>query len=370
MPTIRSISSKPVRRGFTLVELLVVIAIIGILAGLLLPAVQQMRESARRTECTNNIRQISLAVASYEAGFHRFPVNEVGPPPTTFAPANQSGYLSWLVPILPHIEGNNVHKLIDQRINNGDGTGFMISATHANAEAASTVIGTFLCPSDTPSFDSVIAMGTSNPAPDNYAGNAGWPSYATGYNGERNTPGEFNGVIALVHPSDDIAWHSNSRGVRRKQITDGTSHTALVAERIIQNGNNPASIREYDQRLESFHITENAGTLAQLDDRCNPTQTHSDVINSGYVGRSWISGYALTAPTYMHLKTPNTWMGHFSSSDNDGDFMATPSSRHPGGVNVAMTDGSVRFVSDQIDRQVWWSAGSRNGGEVDSIVNF
>ena len=367
MPT--SSSSKPFRRGFTLVELLVVIAIIGILASLLLPAVQQIRATARRTECSNNMRQISLAVMNYDASIRRFPVNEVGPPPTSVAPTNQSGYLSWLVPILPHLEEDNVHRLINRGINNGDGNTFMISEDHPNAEAASSVIGTFLCPSDTPSFDSVIAMGTSNPAPDNYAGNAGWPAFATGFDGERSTPGQFNGVIALVHPSEDIAWHSD-RGTRRRDITDGTSHTMLIAERIIQNGNDPDSIRGYDSRLESFHVTENDGTLAELDDRCDPTQTHSDVLNSGFVGRSWISGYALTAPTYMHLKTPNTWMGHFNESDNDGNFMATPSSRHANGVNTGMTDGSVRFISDQIDRQVWWSAGSRNGGEIDSINNF
>ena len=139
MPT--SSSSKPFRRGFTLVELLVVIAIIGILVSLLLPAVQQIRATARRTECMNNMRQISLAVMNYDASIRRFPVNEVGPPPTSVAPTNQSGYLSWLVPILPHLEEDNVHRLINRGINNGDGNTFMISEDHPNAEAASSVSG-------------------------------------------------------------------------------------------------------------------------------------------------------------------------------------------------------------------------------------
>lgn len=356
---------RNLRSAFTLVELLVVIAIIGILVGLLLPAVQAVRESARRTECSNNMRQIGLALLNFETSMRRFPVNEVGPAPA----GSGSGYLSWLVRILPHLEQDNVSRLIDKQINNGDGGGFMISDAHPNAVAASSVIGTFLCPSDTPSFDSVIAMGTSNPAPDNYAGNAGWPSYATGFDGERATPGQFNGIISPFHPSDSmIPWHQR-QGTRLRQVTDGTSHTVAIAERIIQNGNDPVSIRAYDSRLESFHILENFRTLPELNDECDPESTHSDVLNSGYVGRAWISGYALTAPTYMHLKTPNTWMGHFNTSDYDGDFMATPSSRHPGGVNVVMTDGAVRFVADGVDPVVWWAAGSRDGGEVESIHN-
>ena len=350
------------RSGFTLVELLVVIAIIGILIGMLLPAVQQVREAARRTQCSNKMRQLSLGLLSYESAMEQFPVNQVGPPESG---AGGSGYFSWLVPMLPYIEQENLHNSINLTINNGDSDGFMMSTTHQNAEAASTVVSSFLCPSDSPSFDSVIVMGTANPAPDNYAANGGWPSYASGYNGERPTRGKFNGIIANVHPSANVVWHA-AGGVRLSQVTDGMSHTAAISERVVQNGNNPTTIRE-DQRLESFHVTENTRTLSQLDDSCNPNQTHSDILNSAFVGRAWISGYALTAPTYLHLKTPNTWMGHFGNSDFDGDFMATPSSGHSGGVNLALVDGSIHFIADTIDREVWWSAGSRNGAEVTSI---
>ena len=129
-------------------------------------------------------------------------------------------------------------------------------------------------------------------------------------------------------------------------------------------GTDIASIRDYDQRLGSYHVTENVRTLSDLEQRCSAAYTHADVQHSAYIGRSWMSGWAMTAPTYMHLKTPNTWMGHFGTSQYDGDFMVTPSSQHPGGINMAMCDGSVAFRSDEIDLQTWWALGSRNGKEI------
>ena len=106
-------SKNRIRAGFTLVELLVVIAIIGILIGMLLPAVQQVREAARRVSCANKMRQLSLAVHNYESAHRTFPVSQVGPGKSDGSGGYQSGYYSWLVPLLPFVEQNNLYNQFD-----------------------------------------------------------------------------------------------------------------------------------------------------------------------------------------------------------------------------------------------------------------
>jgi prepilin-type processing-associated H-X9-DG protein len=329
---------------------------------MLLPAVQSVREAARRTSCSNNIRQLGLGVLNYESAFGEFPVNQVGPGRPDGNGGYESGYYSWLVPILPYVEQQNVYDSIQLDINCGTGFGFMIDASHPNAAAANNLIETFLCPSDFAIHQTELAMGSANPAPDNYAANAGWPSLATGFNGERNLPGKFNGVIPFVNPSENVSWHDPQ--IRIGDIFDGTSNTALISERLVQNGNSPNEIRNYDRRLESFHIPESPKTLAEISQEISPEQTHSHVYESGHIGRAWISGFALTAPTYMHVNTPNTLIGHFNTSQTEGDFVVSPSSRHPGGVNMVSVDGSVKFVSDTINQRTWWQIGARDDGEV------
>ena len=101
-------STNRSRSGFTLVELLVVIAIIGILIGMLLPAVQQVREAARRVSCANKIRQLSLAVLNYESAHRTFPLSQVGPGESDGSGGFKSGYYSWLVPLLPFVEAKQL----------------------------------------------------------------------------------------------------------------------------------------------------------------------------------------------------------------------------------------------------------------------
>lgn len=352
---------QQIRAAFTLVELLVVIAIIGILVGMLFPAIQAVREAARRTSCSNNMRQIGLAVANYESALSRFPVNQVGPGVSNGSGGFTTGYYSWMVPLLPYVEQDNVHNMLNLSINNGDGDDFKISASHPNAAAVNSVINTFLCPSDTPSFDNAAVLGSANPAPSSYVANAGWPSYATGYTGERSTPGRFNGVIALQNPSSPVAWHSGGK-IRHSDIRDGTTNVAMISERLIQSGNSAAAINGSDSRILSRHILERYETLGEIDDQM--VNSHSHVFESAHVGRSWASGCPLVAPTYMHVKTPNTLIGHYNSSMSEGDFVVTPSSQHSGGVNLVMVDGSTHFVSDSIDREVWWAIGSRDDGRI------
>jgi prepilin-type N-terminal cleavage/methylation domain-containing protein/prepilin-type processing-associated H-X9-DG protein len=359
---------RQARSAFTLVELLVVIAIIGILIAMLLPAVQQVREAARRITCANNIRQIALAVHNRESALGGFPVNQIGPGIANGSGGFGPGYYSWLVPLLPFMEQNNLYDLFNHNLNNGDGNGlangFLVSSTHPNAAAVATVVSTFLCPTAEIPLDNSIVMGSANPAPGSYVGNAGWPSYATGFQGERATPGAFNGVISLEHPSAPVAWHQNGK-VGFSDVRDGTSNTAMISERLIQTAMNTAEINAGDERLKAYHILERYETLPEIDAQFTGSHVHAS--QSARIGRSWSSGYPYAAPTYLHVKTPNSKTGYYSTNPQQGDFIMTSSSRHPGGVNLAMVDGSSHFIKNAIAPEIWWSMGSRDDGRT---VNF
>lgn len=351
--------------GFTLVELLVVIAIIGVLIGLLLPAVQAAREAARRMQCANNLKQLALAVHNHESATKKFPVNQIGPGTSNGQGGYRTGYFSWIVPLLPYFEQGPLHSQFDLTINNGDANGYKVSSTHPHAKAVAARIDTLLCPSDTPNFSNDLVLGTANPAPSSYAGNAGWPSYASGFTGERSTPGTFNGVISLQHPSVNVVWHSRS-GMGFRDVTDGTSNTAIVSERLIQTGNSAQQIRDGDKRLRSLHVVERFEPLPNIVQQMSSSHVH--IFESAHIGRSWASGMALIAPTYMHVQVPNGLIGHYATSQDQGDFVVTASSRHSGGgANLALVDGSVRFVSSTVPQEIWWAYGSRNEGRVASL---
>ena len=357
--------SNRTHSGFTLVELLVVIAIIGILIGMLLPAVQAVRAAARRTSCANNMRQVSLAIHNYESALNQLPENQVGPGAMTANSGEYgSGYYSWMVPLLPNLELSNVRDLLDLSINNGDGDDYRVSSDHPNAVAVNTLIETFLCPSDIPNRENSQLLGSANPAPSNYVANAGWPSYTTGIEGERSGNNLFNGVIPLRHPSANVEWHGTGK-VGFKSITDGLSNTAMLSERLIQQANNAAAIENGDKRLQSLHVLKRNDPLPTIARQMASSHTH--LFESAHLGRSWSSGSPHVAPTYMHVQSPNGVMGHYTNSLDEGDFVITPSSNHAGGVNMGMADGSMRFVADTVDPKIWWAIGGRNDGRIETF---
>ncbi len=362
-------------RGFTLIELLVVIAIIGILVGMLLPAVQSVREAARRTKCLNNMKQLSIAVQNYESAFQAFPVNQIGPGVTVSPTKVGTGYYSWIVWILPYFEQGNLYDALDTSFNMSSnvvpGGAFspfsvQIDASHPNAVVAGTPIATMLCPSDLITHANSALLGSANPASGSYAANLGWPSSVTGYNGERSVPGRFNGVVPIRYPQSPIAWHPQGKQSMRDLI-DGSSNTAIISERLVQTAQTIAEIQASNRRIQSHHVTRSPRTLSELEALCGPP-THTDAPYSAFVGRAWILGWAPAGNMYLHLKTPNTNNGHFtgasSSSEMQGDFIVTPSSRHPGGVNIAFADGSARFLTNSIDHRTWWALGSRDAGDL------
>lgn len=364
-------------KAFTLVELLVVIAIIGILVALLLPAVQAAREAARRTQCVNNLKQLGLAVLNYHDANNHFPENQFNSGPSgSGASGCEPGFYSWHSQILPFIEEGPLYDSIDFTVNMSDDcneANYEISSSHPNAIAAGTIVEAFLCPSDSATSTNSI-LGDANPAPDNYAGNAGWPNATIGINGEKEV-GEFNGVIGLINPNpipDDngnLFW-SNSLRVSMKQITDGTSKTLAVAERLRQEYETDEDIEAAPVQLQSAHvIAKNPFSskplnlrLSQLQKACKLSATES--FKAYHLGRSWISGWADTAPTFMTANLPNTLNCHYQHNDYDGDFGVNPSSNHPGGINAVMVDGHIQFIQNEIENIVWWAMGSRNGGEI------
>ncbi|REK49415.1 MAG: DUF1559 domain-containing protein [Planctomycetota bacterium] len=352
------------RGGFTLVELLIVLLVIGILIAMLFPAVMSIRESARQSQCQVNMRQIGLALRSHMTTRGRFPVNQIGGGSSPQGDC-QGGYYSWLVPLLPQVGFEELHDEIDFResmANNCDQSANdgSISNSHVNAAIATVQIPQFRCPSDPSGASNADVMG-SETGGDNYVGNAGWPSNCTGFRGERSTPSAQNGVIALVHDAADIPW-MRRRGVSEAEVRDGMTNTAAVSERLVQQGSTIQQIRDSDIRTQSYHITDGERTLVQMNDRCDDQETHSDAIESAYLGRAWISGWSRTGPVYMHVKTPNTINCHFGDQAT-GDRLVTPSSNHIGGVNLVLADGAVVFIEDDIDREIWWALGSRNGRE-------
>jgi prepilin-type N-terminal cleavage/methylation domain-containing protein len=303
------------RAGFTLVELLVVIAIIGILVGLLLPAVQAAREAARRMQCSNNLKQISLALHNYHSAMKIYPFGNGGTTP----PSGSPGY-SAVSMLLPYMEQVPLYRKID----------FSFPLIHpVNIEARLTPVATFLCPSD-----------RDNPQPQmggaiNYMGNKGSMHFWNA--SEQN--GLFIGRVAF----------------RMRDVTDGLSNTAAFAERLLADGNNGVVDRRADVFL-AFGDPATPDDAITMCEAVNVTNLmHQFPI---FMGAPWMNGQH----TYMHVDTPNRRSCGFFPTK--ATMPAT--SNHFGGVNMTLCDGSVRFVTNSIDRIVWRALGSRNLGEITS----
>ncbi len=316
------------RPAFTLVELLVVIAIIGILVALLLPAVQFAREAARRMQCANHLRQFGVAMHTYHDTMKTLP------------PGREARSISTHAYLLPFMEYSNVHRLID----------FSVSYNHANNTVArATAVPIFNCPSDR--LDPVL----NGWAGTNYRANQGSGIL---FNGTAvTTPGATNYGI----PAPNGIFYQNS-ATGFGEITDGTSNTAAFSEHIRGDSSNAIA----SDRMDTFGPKTQPQTPDQAMADCeNLNWQDLQFQNVSNVGVPWLQGYHSTS-IYHHVSGPNKR----SCMYPPGKIATTANSNHPNGVNMALSDGSVRFVNNSINIQTWRRLGSRDGNETINATDF
>ncbi|MBS0202855.1 MAG: DUF1559 domain-containing protein [Planctomycetes bacterium] len=315
-------------RGFTLIELLVVIAIIAVLIALLLPAVQQAREAARRTQCKNNLKQLGLALHNYHDSNRLLPINRFGNRNvgSNFMTSTW-GSVGWMAQILPFIDQAPMYNLINFSDQTGGSSSITNSSQANNLAVRRSIINAFLCPSNPQQAKQTNGSAGGDDwgsgkdgGRTDYVGNMGWMNA-----GHRDCPqgiysGNFNG--AAWADATDTSQMAGCNGVIGWQfcvglnnLTDGTSTTMMV--------------------LEDHH----------WQTKSNPGSSFGDNL--------WFGPYAIHS-----TKMPINW-------DPANDFRCDQwSSVHVGGAHGLLADGSVRFVGENVDWQVRRALGTRAGSEV------
>jgi len=347
------------RRGFTLIELLVVIAIIAVLIALLLPAVQAAREAARRAQCTNNLKQLGLAVANYIDTLGSLP--PTGDSGTTTLPQL---HLGMKTRVLSYMEQQAVYNTLNFTANVDFNSPIL-------ATARVTTVSFFLCPSDgnEPTVPSMTQDTTG--AATNYVNNMGTDIRLSGH--RLTGPTWFLGLTtsALCGGGNVVGALNGVKTIA--SVTDGTSNTAMFSEYVKGTGAPPSQFRSTLFRgLNGANSCSYAGQpnpdLAIFQD-CQKAMTPT----YQFKGRIWIDAYMGDGGGYVHTISPNKKSCYFGAG-NYGRTQAYadigPSSYHPGGVNVAFLDGTVRFVKDSINYNTWIALGTCDGGEVISSDSY
>jgi prepilin-type N-terminal cleavage/methylation domain-containing protein len=334
------------KSGFTLVELLVVIAIIGVMVGLLLPAVQAAREAARRMSCGNNLKQLSLACHNYENTYKRLPLNYgLGGNLYAATPNPDVRQTSWLTQVLPFIEQQALYEMIDfsfdVALDPRNGPTLDAPLMPSNRFVARTVVSPFLCPSDGTNQEGRMASRANRAgtlAVNNYKGVAGanwaWGVFITVTPPAGSPPGtpNFNNTqwgnsTDGLNAGNGIFFRGAAGGrpsnTRMASITDGTSNTLMIGE----------AVPRWCTHSWWFYFNGSTATCAiPLNIRAQCANTGNRAADLNACWGDWPNNYS---------------------------FM----SQHPGGGQFALGDASVTFISDSIDLTVYRSLATMAGGE-------
>lgn len=330
-----------VRRAFTLVELLIVIAVIGVLIALLLPAVQAARESSRRTHCSNNLKQLGVALQGFLNAQGRLPPGADSKPYAS-APSHPPTFYRWsaLVYLLPFVEQNQVAEQLQLSL---PLYGVNLQVTPENRAGVSHILSAYLCPSD---HGQPVKEGFG---PTNYVANSG-----SGDGG--GTPFETDGLFFV-----------NSR-TRLADIADGTSNTTAFAESLLGESSQISSASGPPDPRLSYAYT---FVWPLTDVACGQPISYDYTDPRGF---AWASGEYRCA-TYNHYLPPNASRLDCIASvafsfnpevRNSAYGWRAARSNHPGQVNALMADGSVRPINDAIDPLVWRALSTRNSEDMTS----
>ena len=359
--------THPRRRGFTLIELLVVIAIIAVLIALLLPAVQSAREAARRIQCTNNLKQIGLGIHNYHSTHNMFPLGST----LSYCGYQGSNYLSWTswsghALMLPFLEQGPLYNSMN----------FNLAAIYCdpvyltNTTAFNTRVSAYLCPSDGNAGQFRINSYYASMGGANYGDNSYVPDDNAGGLTTPNSSGLFDFQI----------------GFTVAQVTDGLSNTIAFSEALVgdtsgygrtrNNGPvaapNPGGTR---YPTPSMNVAAVFAGVTACDVAWQASDGTANTVGNDRGYRWGIAGSG--ANLFNTIVTPNSkdhpWSACRFDSPGQGLTDAryvNANSNHPGGVNVTMGDGSVRFIKDTISGPTWWALGTRNFGEVISADSY
>jgi prepilin-type N-terminal cleavage/methylation domain-containing protein/prepilin-type processing-associated H-X9-DG protein len=356
------------RRGFTLIELLVVIAIIAVLIALLLPAVQAAREAARRSQCTNNLKQLGLALHNYESSIGSFPWNQ-GPFACAY-PRIYNGGTGWgdngngsedqnfsaQALMLPYLEQTPIYNAINFNFGANFWPGVTGSYDVLQSTAIVQVIASFICPSDP---------------------GKGRNSYraSNGTNWDWWSRGKGAGAMTRPQPTGQTIGTLS-------EISDGTSGTIAFVERLRGTGDQSRTVGNVyvggngTQWGMPTYVVSNPADLTYMDGTVVPEcVTFAQTTGTGNIyqwgGFYWAHGEYTSSKSNFTL-TPNSSIPDCSAWGGVGAGIGFYSARskHPGGINACFADGSVRFIKDSINQRIWLALGTRAGAEVLSSDSY